>query len=185
LQRRKRQNIIIIITASVGIILILSALWIVSKEHRFKKYQNDQYGFSIKYPASWALKENVNEADVIFYSPVENELDFFRENVNVVVQDISGNPMNLEEYSETAIEQMEAVFGENLLTIESGPTYIAKQGGYKYVFIGKTPETELKYMTVWLIRGLDSYQLTYTSLASQYDQYLSKVKRMFKSFRID
>jgi len=183
--RRQKQNLIIWVVAGAGIILILSALWIVSKEHRFNKYRNDRYGFSIKYPAAWSLEENTNDVAVIFLTPQENELDFFKESVNVGVQDIAGNPMDLKEYSEMAIKQMEVVFGENLITLELGPTFIAKQNGYKFVFLGKGPETELKFMIVWLISGLTAYQVTYTSLTSQYDRYLPKVKRMLRSFRID
>lgn len=183
--RRKKQNIIISIVALVGIVLILNALWIIGKEYRFNNYRNDREGFSIKYPAAWSIEEDTNDVSVIFFSPQENELDFFKESVNVVVQDISGNPMDLKEYSKMAVKQMEAVFGENLITIELGPTFIAKQIGYKFVFLGKGPETDLKYMIVWLISGLTAYQVTYTSLASQYDRYLPKVKRMLRSFRID
>ncbi len=183
MSRRSKQNIIAGVVAGVGIMLILSTVWVISREHRFKKYINKEHGFSIKYPALWAYEENKNGAAVIFYSPQENDLDFFQESVNVVVQSIAGSPMNLKDYSQLAIEQMEAVFEENLIIIESAPTYFAGQAGYKFIFLGKGPGLDYQYMSAWTIKDLVAYQITYTSLASQYKQYISKAKRMLKSFR--
>ena len=171
--------------AGIGVVCILIMLWIFSKEHRFNRYSDDHYHFSIKYPTSWSFEKNKNKAVVIFYSPEESELDFFMENVNVVVQDISRNPMSIEKYSSTAIKQMEAVFSDNMIILESEPMYFAGREGYKFVFRGKTPETELQYMSVWAINGLTAYQVTYTALASQYERHLPKVKKMIRSFRIN
>ena len=185
MSQRKTKNIFIGVAAGVGIILILSGAWVASREYRFKSYKNSEHGFSIKYPAAWSLEENKNGAVVLFYSPQENDLDFFKESVNVVVQDISGNPMDIRGYSQLAIEQMEAVFGENMIIIESAPTFFADRTGYKLIFLGKGPETDLRYMSVWTIEGLTAYQVTYTSLNSQYERYVSKVKRMLRSFRIE
>jgi len=183
--RRQKQNIINGVVAGVGIILILSGAWVVSREYRFKSYKNKEYGFSIKYPALWALEENKNGAAVIFYSPQENDMDFFKESVNVVVQDISGNPMNIKKYSKLAVEQMEAVFEDNMIIFESKPTFFADRSGYKLVFVGKGPEVDYKYMSVWTIEGLTAYQVTYTSLNSQYEHYISKVEKMLESFHIE
>jgi len=183
--QRKKKAMVTGIIAGIGVILILSVIWIVSKDYRFKKYSSSIHGFSIKYPASWTLEENINGAAVIFYSPLENDLDFFKESVNVVVQHISGNPSNLKDYSQRAIEQMEAVFGDNMIIIESVPVTLADQGGHKLEFLGKNPEADLHYMSTWTIDGLTAYQITYTSLASQYEHYIFKVKRMLRSFHFE
>lgn len=183
--RRKKQNVMIVVVSLVGIALIAIALWYFSQEYRSHKYHNDSGRFSIKYPAAWSYEEDKNGAAVIFYTPKENDLDDFIESVNVVVQNISANPMTLKKYSEKALEQMDAVFGENMAIYESGVTFIAGQTGYKLVFTGKTAESELRYMVVFLIKGVTVYQVTYTSLSSQYDLYLSKVNRMLKSFQLD
>ncbi len=185
MDRRQKNTLIAAIVGLLGIILILSVVWVVSKEHRFRKYHNKRGGFSISYPATWAYEENKGGAAIIFFSPKENDLDFFKENVNVVVQDISANPMELKEYSELAIKQMELVFADNFVLLDSGVTFLSGQGAYKIVFLGKGPDTELKYMSAWTIKGHTAYQVTYTALSSQYDRYLLQVKRMLISFRID
>lgn len=184
MSRRIKQNIIAGVVAGVGIILILSTVWVFTREHRFKNYKNKSYGFSIKYPALWALEENKNGAAVIFYSPQENDLDYFQESVNVIVQDISGNPMDIRDYSELAIKQMEVVFEDNLIIIESAPKFFAGQTGYIFIFIGKGSGTDYHYMSAWTIKDLVAYQITYTSLTTKYEQYISIAKKMLRSFRL-
>ena len=185
MKRRKKQNLSLGIIAGIGIILILSAFWIFSKGHRFKNYHNERTGFSIKYPVDWAQEETGIGNSVIFLSAQENELDIFRENVSVVVQDLSGNPMALKEYSELAIHQMEVVFKENLIILVSEPAFFGKRKGYKFEFLGKGPDAELHYLIYWTIRGMTAYQVTYTAISSKYDRYLSKVKKMIRSFHIE
>ena len=185
MRKRRKQSIIATAIALVGIILILSVAWIMSKEHRFKNYYNKPGGFSINYPASWSFQENKGGASVIFFSPQENDLDFFKESVNVVVQDISANPMDLKAYTELAIKQMKLVFEDNFIILDSGMISIGGQPGFKMTFLGKGSDTELKYMSAWTLDGLTAYQITYTAVSSQYDRYIGKMKRMVSSFRIE
>ncbi|MCA9406971.1 MAG: hypothetical protein KC684_10560, partial [Candidatus Omnitrophica bacterium] len=153
-------------------------------QNRFSTYNNDRYGFSIKYPSDWTVSENTNGAVVLFYSPLENDLDIFQENVNIVVQDISRNKMDVREYTELAIRQMEVVFKDQIETMESEPIYLDDNPAYNYVFVGKGPEGNLKYKSVWTLKDYVAYQVTYTSVESSYDRYVNKVNKMIKSFKI-
>ncbi|MCK5179751.1 MAG: hypothetical protein KAR32_09495, partial [Candidatus Omnitrophica bacterium] len=168
MNRRQKQALFIRSVALLGVVLILGVVWIMSREYRSNEYHSKAGGFSIRYPVTWSFQENTGGAAVIFFSPKANELDFFKENVNIVVQDISQAPMELKAYSKLAIKQMQIVFEDNFVIIESGPTFIAGQVAYKLIFLGKGPDTELKYMSVWTIKGLTAYQITYTALSSQY-----------------
>jgi len=131
---RRKQNVVIGIVASIGIILILGALWLVRRDYQFSQYTSDEKGFSIKYPADWSFEENTNGAAILFYSPLENEMDMFKENVNIVIQNVSGDMTEIKKYSEAAVLQMEAVFGENMIITESRQIYFAKKRGYRFVF---------------------------------------------------
>jgi len=184
MSERKKQNLIISIITIAGILLLIIAGFFYKQESRTYKYHNEKYGFFIKYPTTWSFAESKGGHAVIFYSALDNELDVFKESVNIVVQDLSSNPVKLNEYSKIAVRQMEVVFKENMIIRESGPTILAKQVGYKFVFFGKGDKNDLQYMSVWTIVDETAYQVTYTALASQYDRYLPKVKRMIRSFRI-
>ena len=184
ISRRQKQSLIIMLVSLLSLWLIGGVLWIFGKEWRFLKYQNEAAGFSIRYPLRWSLQENQNGASVIFSSPVENKLDFFQENVNVVVADISQKPMSLVEYSQLAVNQMKVVFKENIEVIESGPTYLSGKPAHRFVYIGRGPEAELKFLMVWTIDEKVAYQVTYAALASTYDIYIKKIEKMIKSFEV-
>ena len=184
MKRRTRQNVIIGIIGSLGVVLIVITLLYITKENRFNLYKNVKGGFSIKYPATWSVEENKNGAAVIFYSPKSDELDVMLENVNIVIQDMSAHPRSLTDYSKVAIKQMKGVFTKNMVILESGPSIFARTVGYKLDFLGKTRDSQMHYVSVWVIDGQTVYQATYTSLESDYETYWPKVKRMFGSFRI-
>ena len=184
MQRRQRQTLIASITGAIGLILILTAGWFFAKPHWSLGYENGQYGFALKYPASWSLAENKEGPVAIFYSPKESAMDIFPENVNIVVQDISHDPMDLEKYTKTAIAQMQAVFGTNLEIRDSSPATIDNRPAHQFVFIGKGPDGNLQYMCRWTLVGTTAYQITYTALASGYEKHLAQAQRIMNSFRI-
>jgi len=109
MKRRQRQMLLISIVLVVGLCLILGTLLYLKSENKFLKYK-DPYGqFTIKYPAEWEAMQDYGGAAVVFASPQENALDADRENVNIVIQDLSANPMTLDQYTELAIKQINLV----------------------------------------------------------------------------
>ena len=184
MQRRQRQTIITIITGVIGLALILAVGWFFAKRYLSLNYENGQYGFAVKYPAAWSFAEDQGGAVVIFYSPKETALDIFQENVNIVVQDISQNPMGLDKYTETAISQMGTVFGINMEVLDSSPTSIDNRPAHRFIFIGKGPDGNLQYQCRWALMGTTAYQITYTAIASGYERHLAEAERIMGSFRI-
>ena len=184
MEKRQKQKIIISLISAIAILLILAVVWLLSKSYRFSQYKDPSRGFSLVYPADWTLEENKNGAAVIFYSPVENALDLFKENVNIVVQDISRNPLNLDKYTEIAIHQLQVVFKQNIEILESSPAYIGDLPAYKLVYIGKGKDFDMKFTHVWTIKGDYAYQFTYTANVNSYDKFSLKVDRMLSSFHI-
>ena len=184
MKRRRQLNAVYIIMAILGTVAVLISGWFYLKAYRMKSYMNAELGFSIKYPAQWSLEEKKNGAVAIFYAPLSSPLDIFQENVNLVVQGHLPEEMTLEAYTKQAIEQLQVVFMQNIIIMESEPFRFAGQEGYKLVFIGKGPEAEVKYFCAWALVNRRAYQFTYTSLSSDYDKYFPLVNRMLRSFKI-
>jgi len=184
MERRIQESKYLTIAIISLVVLLIGILFIFRNVIFMNSYQSRADHFSIKYPGTWQKEENKGGAAVIFMSPLESKLDTFRENVNVVVQDASGNRMSIEKYTEMAMRQVAAVFKENIELVESTGTLLAGKPAYKYVYIGRG-EIEFKIMHVWTMSGDNAYQVTYTALLSQYDEYIGQVEKMIKSFRID
>lgn len=181
---RQKKTVYFGVMAVVGILIISIVLFLNSKERHFKKYTDTQSGFSMKYPASWKVEENQLGTTVAFYSKQEGELDFFKENVNVVVQDLSPDLMDMQKYTDVILAQMESVFGNQINIVESKKTFFADQQSYKFVFEGTDPNLSLKYHIIWTIKGSKAYQLTFTSLVTTYEKYFPKFEAMSSSFKI-
>ena len=185
MNKRQKLTLIFSILAFIGISLSSWALWTWSKQYRFSSYKNIAFGFSLKYPPSWALKENALGVVVAFISPPESALDIYQENVNIVIQDLPPEKkISLEDYSALAIKQLHAVFGQNITILESKPTYFLGKPAYKLVYFGKGVEADLKWMHVCRIIDSRAIQFTYSALSSRFDQYLSSVEKMISSFRL-
>ncbi len=185
MKQRKQLTIIFGIIAGVSVCLIAVVLWMVNKEHRFLNYKNTTYSFSIKYPTSWALSENQNGTAVMFTSPLENKLDTFKENFNVVVQDLSQHPTKLDIYTMLSIAQMKVLFKSKLVVVDSSPAYLDGHPAYNFTFIVKEADSEMKFKSIWtVVKDVKAYQVTYGATSSQYDKYLPQIDKMIKSFKI-
>lgn len=182
MKRRKRFSLVflLIMAAALGtvVLVVLSFL----KGFKFSVYTNETYGVEIQYPSDWTYEENKNGAVVIFYSPLENQLDFFRDNINIVIQDISSTPMTLESYSQLAVEQMKTLFGQNMQVESLSATTLDRRPARKLIFRGAGPNADLKYLSVWMIDNSKVYQITYLAVASQFNNHLLKILTMLKTF---
>lgn len=173
------------LTALVGVLLVAVGLYLRYDVNRIVTYTDKDKIFTVNHPAGWKVKRNFRGVRVMFVSPLDGELDTFQENVTVNIQDISTSPMGLQEYSDTAIKQMEVVFMKNFELEES--TYVATLGGlpaYRVIFTGKGEDTEIRYYMIWALDGNTAYQMTYTGLPSQFDKFYSVADNMMKSFTL-
>jgi len=156
----------------------------INRVEKYNVYTDEEAGFIIKYPTTWLVSEKHSGTNVLFLAQKQNEADRFRENVSVVVQDLSSNPMGLNKYTDIAIDQMETVLGNEIEPLKSKLTYIDGHAGHRYVFRVPLPNFTLKYHIVWTVYGIKAYQITYTSLEQDYEKHLRIYKSMVKSFKI-
>lgn len=70
-------------------------------------HENKDYKFSILCPEKWEINENINDVVPFFFeSPRDNEDDFFRENVNAVVEISIGYTLN--QYVDALVSRLSA-----------------------------------------------------------------------------
>ena len=179
---RQRQNLIFTIAGSIGVFLIILIGISVFVSQRTIKYTHDR--FTVSYPADWRMAENYHEAAVVFQTPQANALDTFYENVSIVIQDLRANPLSLRKYSEIAVDQVKAVFENNIIVLEEQSTYLSGQAGFKFVYVGRGEELDIQMMSIWTVKDEFAYQINFTATAASYDKYWPKVEALIKSFRI-
>ena len=135
--------------------------------------------FSIQYPANFELDTSGQMGTSLFlFVPQSAHNALFRENFNLVIQDLREFNMSLDDFvtlSESQIEQ----FVENGNLIESKRvgtdhflTYTGRQGGF-----------DLKWFQRFTIQNERAYILTFTARQSRFDNYIEVAIKIMDSFK--
>ncbi|MFH1538463.1 MAG: PsbP-related protein [bacterium] len=150
---------------------------------KFLMYDSSAYGIRIKYPSNWTKTEQVMGSVAAFLSPQETASDIFQENLNVIVQDLSTQPMTLEEFTELSVGQVKQ-FITDAKILDSNATTLDGNSAHEVVYTGKQGQYNLKFMQVWAIKDNTAYILTYTAEIKKYNNYLNLAQEMMNSFEI-
>jgi serine/threonine-protein kinase len=191
LSSRQQQSVIFTGIFIFGILLIGVGVWFKLRPVKMSTYTNQAYGFSIDYPSHWTVQEASPELPGVaaaFISPRENPLDGFSENVVIVIQDLSPKPMTLQQYTQTAVEQIRAVFEEHMEIVDSSPMMMAGRSAHKLIYQGaeRYGKKTLKMMSVWIVEGkVVAYQVNFGAAADEFDKYLKIVNPMVQSFSVN
>ncbi len=140
----------------------------------------DDPGYSIEYPTSWELNQSgIMGASFLLFSPFESEDDIFRENLNLVEQDLTGLDLDLERYTELSISQLKKSIANFKIRVSK------PEGNYHWlVFDGDQGEVKLTFEQYYWVIDTKAYVLTFTTERDQYDNYKQVGKRMLKSFKL-
>ena len=153
-------------------------------QEKWIEYSENNY--EISYPESWTKQQKGTA--IFFLSPKGNEKDLFQENVNVIVQDLSSQPMTLEEYTNLTKNQITQALGSSAIVSVKDLSFSGQQAKEMIYTMPKNPmqgrNLNLKLRQVWFIKGNNAYLLTYTAQSSEYDNYLETAKGIFDSFKL-
>ena len=161
--------------------LIISLL-LISCSQGYLQYKNSEFNYSLSYKKGW--NQQIVQGVTAFF--VEKENSLFKTNINIVVQDLSNQPLTLEEYHKITLDQISNNIG--LKNIKTQKDIIlsdvkAKELVYTIPKSINNPN-ELKLKQVYLIKNGKAYLITYTSTISNYDKYLKSSNIFFNTFKI-
>ncbi len=152
----------------------------VTRGAEFVTYTNPQYGFSISYPVGWVKVEGAGGSVIGFSSPSSGMGDI-PASVKVFAEDLSANPMGLEQYKNAQLAKKQGYQSFN--TIQDGPY---KGSGFTGWKVGYTYDagTLMKSFEIYAIRGTTAYTLTYTTKEDKFASFSSVLDTMSKSFTL-
>jgi len=153
-------------------------------QEKMKKYVATDY--EMFYPETWV--KQVKQNMVLFLSPKENKNDFFQENINVMIQDLSSQPMTLEDYTKLTNEQVKQAFGSSAIVSIKDLNFADQQAKEMIYNMPKDPmqgrNFNLKLRQIWFIKDDKAYLLTYTAEHDEYENYLGVAKQTIDSFKL-
>jgi len=112
----------------------------------------------------------------------------FQENVNVMIQDLSNQPMTLEEYTTLTKQQITQALGSTAI-ISVNDINFAGQNAIEMIYgMPKNSKVNrnfnLKLWQIWFVKDNKAYLFTYTAEQVEYDNYLDVAKQTIDSFKL-
>ncbi|WP_298515326.1 PsbP-related protein [uncultured Kordia sp.] len=164
------------------LILFVCTSFSIYAQDSWKSITRDAY--SIQYPSDWKIDTSGSiGADLIIYSQLSSADDIFTENINVLIQDLTGYNMDLDSYTEISEEQIKTVI-QNGKIIESKRVTSGSNPYHRVVYLGEQNGYKLKFAQHYYVIDNKAFVLTLTCEEDQYDNYISTANTVFKSFQL-
>lgn len=140
--------------------------------------------YSIKYPKDWKL-QNPGQmgSEFMIFSPISEPGDKFRENINLLIQNLNGLNLNLEQYTELSENQIKTLISDSKI-FENKRQHGKKYDYQKIIYKGTMGELKLKFVQYYWVINNKAYVLTFTAEQNQFDKYLPVAVKIMDSFEI-
>lgn len=169
---------------TVCFLIILTAIFFFAcKKTEQGRYNNHEKGFSIQVPSGWDIEENKMRTDLIAVSPAEGPEDSFRENFNVLVEQLATN-MTSDEYYQKGIPLFKQ-FAVDFVQHGSGTERIDGTD-FRYDIIShRMGPLKIKVLQYLTVRQKKGYLVTFSAADDKFDFYMPMFKEIAKGFRFE
>lgn len=142
-------------------------------------------GYMIQYPDTFELnKQGQMGTSFILLSKQVSQQDMFRENVNLIIQDLKGQNIDLNKYVEISESQIKTMI-TNANIIDSKRIKTGDSEFQKVIYTGVQGQFNLKFeQYYWIVKGM-AYVLTLTCELNQFDKYKEVGEKIMDSFKIN
>ena len=146
----------------------------------WKTFEGSNY--SIQYPPDWELNQSgLMNTSFILFSPLESSDDKFRENVNLLIQDLSGKKIDLNKFTEISTEQVKTMI-LNSHIIEN--KRIKNNAGeyHKMHYSGDQGAFHLEFEQYYWVFKDKAYVLTFTCEQTKFTKFKEMAENILNSF---
>ena len=145
-------------------------------------YKEDD--FSIQYPKDWELNQSGQMGtSFILFSALENDQDQFRENVNLIVQDLQGRSVDLDAFTELSEGQIKSMM-TNCTLYESKRMKKGSSEYHKLVYTAEQGAFNLKFEQYYWVENDKAYVLTLTCEESKFSGCKDIGEKIMHSFSL-
>lgn len=141
--------------------------------------------YSIEYPDNWELnKSGQMGSTFVLFSPLSSKQDKFKDNVNLIIQDLTGYNLDLDKYVKISEGQIKTLItnGEILENQRITTETIEFQ---KVIYTGKQGIYNLKFEQYFWVIGNNAFILTLTCEENQFEVHKEIGEKILNSFKIN
>jgi hypothetical protein len=144
----------------------------------------ERSNYSIQYPSTWELNQSGQMGtSFILFSLLESEQDKFRENVNLLIQDLTGKDIDLNKYAEISEDQIKTMVTNSTL-IESKRVKRGTEEYHKIIYTGDQGVFHLQYEQYYFVIEDKAYILTFTTEKSKFEDFKETGEKILASFKL-
>jgi hypothetical protein len=177
-------------TQLIGILFLIANLTACGQTEKNKTETLDGWksisenDYSIDYPEDWELsKPGQMGTSFVLFSPLSSEQDQFKENVNLVIQDLTGHNLDLDKYVDLSEGQIETMITDGKI-IESKRMTTETTNYQKVIYTGKQGIYNLKFEQYYWVIGDKAFVLTLTGEEDQFSNYQVIGEKIMDSFHL-
>lgn len=152
-----------------------------AKSHiNWLEFKKDNY--QLKYPESWTLDTTAKTAaDFMILSPLSSDNDEFKENLNLVVQDLSGLNFDLDNFTALSEQQIQSYMEESEV-IENERLKKDDREYQHLIYTAKNGGRMLRFEQYYWIINEKAYILSFTAEFDQFEKYQDLSKQILDGF---
>ena len=144
----------------------------------------DHPNYVIQYPQNWEFNNSgLMGTSFVFFSALESPDDKFKENVNLLIQDLPDKSIDLDKYTDISEKQIKIMI-TNSGIIESKRI---KKGNAEYqriIYTGDQGSFHLKFEQYYFISNNKAYVLTLTTEEDKFESFKETGENVLNSFRL-
>jgi len=165
---------------SITTLLFLTSFCFAQTETTKSSFSKDNY--KIEYPKSWRLDTSrLIGTEFFLFAPLENQTDKFSENVSLIIQDLAGQNINLENYKTITDKQL-TDFATDPTIFESVIKTINDKEYFRIVYVMTQGKSRLKITSICFIKNDKAYLITFTTELEKYEMYKKIGEEILNSF---
>lgn len=144
----------------------------------------EEPAYSIQYPDSWDLdRSGTMGLSFMILSKQTSAQDLFRENVNLLIQDLAGQNINLDQFVDLSLSQVKTML-TNGNVLESKRITNKNIPFQQLLYVGEINQQQLKFKQYYWIHHGKAWVLTLTCATDQYDSYRETAEKIMDSFKL-
>ncbi len=163
------------------ITLLTAVIFSGCSKKETQSYIHPNPPFRIEFPENWEVRNGVAGTTVIAVSPAENGADPFRENINVVAEDISEKP-DAEDYFIQSRSNLEYYLTDFQLISESETPHGSLPARF-IEFRSRTGSVSSHYLMLMVADGKTGYIVTAAADPGSFEQYRPIFEKTLRSFQ--
>ena len=140
--------------------------------------------YSVEYPDSWELSQSGQMGtSFVLFSPISSKQDQFRENINLLIQDLTGYGITFDKYVEISESQISTMITDGKI-IESKKVSTDSLFHQKVIYTGRQGVFNLKFEQYYWVENDKAYILTFTCEEDQFEAFKEIGEKILNSFEL-